>query len=198
MDRENLRSTGLAGLDLALDGGIPKGAVIIVAGTPIDGLDLFGVQFWRGGEEEIATGGSYLMIDDEPNEEMYDARAVRTQELPALAHGERVVIDSLSTIVLREGISAALDLIRQLKIEARAEGSNVVLLLYKGVHTREEEIRLARAADGYIELVQRIVGSEIERMLGIFKMHGINLPNQLVPYNILEDGLELSTTKRVV
>nr|WP_245320938.1 ATPase domain-containing protein [Methanofollis sp. W23] len=193
-----MRSTGLAGLDLALNGGIPRGAVIIVAGTPTDGLDLFGAQFWRGGEEEATMNGIYLMIDDEPSEGMYDARGVNNQDLPTLVTGERIVIDSLSTIILKDGVSAALDLVQALRVEARAEGSNVLLLLYKGLHTREEEIRLTRAADGYIELLQRVVGSEVERMLGIFKMHGSELPNQLVPYNILEDGLELSTTKRVV
>ncbi|WP_265580092.1 RAD55 family ATPase [Methanofollis aquaemaris] len=198
MEKEDLRSTGLIGLDLALEGGIPRGSVIIVAGTPTDGLDLFGIQFWRGGEEETETSGSYLMIDDEPSEKMYDARKVMNIDMPAIAQGERVVLDSLSTIILRDGVGAALELIRELKKKARAEGSNILLLLYKGVHTREEEIRLTRAADGYIELLQRIAGSEVERMLGIFKMHGLNIPNQLVPYNILDDGLELSTTKRVV
>ncbi|WP_246589138.1 RAD55 family ATPase [Methanofollis formosanus] len=199
MEKDNLRSTGLVGLDLALGGGIPRGTVIIVAGTPTDGLDLFGAQFWRGEEEEESEpNGSYLMIDDEPSEKMYDARAVTNQNLPSLVLGERVVLDSLSTIILRDGIDAALDLIRELKKKTQAEDSNVILLLYKGIHTREEEIRLTRAADGYIELLQRITGSEVERMLGIFKMHGLDLPNQLVPYNILADGLELSTTKRVV
>lgn len=198
VDTENLRSTGLAGLDLALNGGIPKGAVIIVAGTPIDGLDLFGAQFWRGSEEETTRNGAYLMIDDEPIEEMHDARTAAPQDLPALMQGERVVLDSLSTIVLRDGIDVALDLIQALKEKAHAERSNVLLLLYKDIHTREEEIRLTRAADGYIELLQQVDGSEVERMLGIFKMRGSDLPNQLVPYNILEDGLELSTTKRVV
>ncbi|TAJ45720.1 RAD55 family ATPase [Methanofollis fontis] len=197
MEREDRRSTGLVGLDLALEGGIPKGAVILVVGNPLNGLDLFARQFWQI-EEEKSDGGTYLILDGDPLEGMIDVREKKLGQFGDLMQGERVVVDSLSTLILDHGLDAALDLIRQAQDYARREGANVLCTLYEGLHSPIEEIRLFRAADGYFELRQQIDGSEVQRKMGIFKMKGLDLPNQLVPYNITAEGLELSTTKRVV
>lgn len=197
MDREKQRSTGLVGLDLVLNGGVPKGTVIIVAGTPTNGLDLFARQFWKGNPDEPEEG-TYLMLDGEVEEGMTDAREIPFEEYPAYLHGQRIVIDSLSSLVQRHGIDAAVDLLTRGLEEKITEGANVVLTLYPGIHRKEDEFKLIRAADGYIELRQGVEGSEVERMLGVFKMARTELPRQLVPYNITAEGLELSTTKRVV
>jgi KaiC/GvpD/RAD55 family RecA-like ATPase len=197
VDREKQRSTGLVGLDLVLNGGVPKGTVIIVAGTPTNGLDLFARQFWKGNPDEPEEG-TYLMLDGEVEEGMTDAREIPFEEYPAHLHGQRIVIDSLSSLVQRHGIDAAVDLLTRGLEEKITEGANVVLTLYPGIHRKEDEFKLIRAADGYIELRQGVEGSEVERMLGVFKMARTELPRQLVPYNITAEGLELSTTKRVV
>lgn len=197
MDKEKLRSTGLVGLDLVLNGGIPKGTAIIVAGTPTNGLDLFARQFWKGNPDKPEEG-TYLMIDGEVEEGMTDAREIPPEEYPAHLHGQRIVIDSLSGVILRHGIDAAVDLVTHRLQEKVAEGANIVLTLYPGIHRKEDEFKLIRAVDGYLELRQGVEGSEVERMLGVFKMTGTELPRQLIPYNITAGGLELSTTKRVV
>jgi KaiC/GvpD/RAD55 family RecA-like ATPase len=197
VDRKNRRTTGLVGLDLALDGGFPRGTTIIASGTATTGLDLFAGQFWRG-ESEAPEEGSYLMLDAEPAEGMTDLRGVGPEEFPQRMHGQKVVIDSLSTVILKYGIEEALELMRKASAFAAENGANVLLLIYSGIHAPEEEIRLFRTADGILELKQTIEGSEVERKMGIFKMKGLDLPRQLVPYNITAEGLELSTTKRVV
>ena len=197
MDREKQRSTGLVGLDLVLNGGIPKGTVIIVAGTPINGLDLFAHQFWKG-DPDNPEEGTYLMIDGQVEEGMIDAREIPPDQYPDHLHGQRIVIDSLSSIILRHGIDPAIDLVTRGLREKVADGSNVILTMYPGIHRNADEFKLIREVDGYIELKQGIEGSEVGRMLGVFKMVGTELPRQLVPYNITAEGLELSTTKRVV
>jgi KaiC/GvpD/RAD55 family RecA-like ATPase len=197
LDREKQRSTGLVGLDLVLEGGIPKGTVIIVAGTPTNGLDLFARQFWKGNPDDPEEG-TYLMLDGEVEEGMTDAREIPLEEYPAHLHGQRIVIDSLSSLILRHGIDAAVDVVAHHLQEKAADGANIVLTLYPGIHRKEDEFKLIRAADGYIELRQGVEGSEVERMLGVFKMVRTELPRQLIPYNITAEGLELSTTKRVV
>ncbi|MDD4254799.1 MAG: ATPase domain-containing protein [Methanofollis sp.] len=197
MDREKQRSTGLVGLDLVLEGGIPKGTVIIVAGTPTNGLELFARQFWKG-DPDNPEEGTYLMLDGKIEEGMTDAREIPPDQYPAHLHGQRIVIDSLSSIILRHGIDDAIDLVTRGLREKVAEGANVALIMYLGIHRKADEIKLIRLVDGYLELKQGIEGSEVERMLGVFKMIGTELPKQLIPYNITAEGLELSTTKRVV
>jgi len=197
VDRANRRTTGLVGLDLALDGGFPKGTTIIAAGTAINGLDLFAGQFWKG-EGGTPEEGCYLMLDAEPGEGMTDLRGVDPGQFPGLMHGQKVVVDSLSTVILAYGIEEALGLVRKASAFAAEHEANVLFLLYAGIHAPEDEIRIFRAADGILDLKQTIEGSEVERKMGIFKMKGLDLPRQLVPYNITAEGLELSTTKRVV
>ncbi|WP_157203185.1 RAD55 family ATPase [Methanofollis liminatans] len=197
MDRANRRTTGLVGLDLALDGGFPKGTTIIAAGTAINGLDLFAGQFWKG-EGGTPEEGCYLMLDAEPGEGMTDLRGVDPGQFPGLMHGQKVVVDSLSTVILAYGIEEALGLVRKASAFAVEHEANVLFLLYAGIHAPEDEIRIFRTADGILDLKQTIEGSEVERKMGIFKMKGLDLPRQLVPYNITAEGLELSTTKRVV
>lgn len=198
MDREKLRSTGLVGLDLVLEGGVPKGTVIIVAGAPANGLDLFARQFWKGNPEEEPEEGTYLMIDGQVEEGMTDAREIPPDQYSAHLQGQRIVIDSLSSIILRYGTDAAVDLVLGDLREKAADGANIVLTLYPGIHQKADEVRLIRLVDGYFELRQEIEGSEVERMLGVFKLTGAEIPRQLIPYNITAEGLELSTTKRVV
>ncbi|MDD3111732.1 MAG: hypothetical protein PHU26_05495 [Methanofollis liminatans] len=197
VDRANRRTTGLVGLDLALDGGFPKGTTIIAAGTAINGLDLFAGQFWKG-EGGTPEEGCYLMLDAEPGEGMTDLRGVDPGQFPGLMHGQKVVVDSLSTVILAYGIEEALGLVRKASAFAVEHEANVLFLLYAGIHAPEDEIRIFRTADGILDLKQTIEGSEVERKMGIFKMKGLDLPRQLVPYNITAEGLELSTTKRVV
>jgi len=197
VDRKNRRTTGLVGLDLALEGGFPKGTTIIATGTAINGLDLFAGQFWRGNLDE-SEEGCYLMLDAEPSEGMTDLRGADPEQFPDLIHGQKIVIDSLSTVILEHGIEKALRLIGRVSVFAAENEANVILLLYNGIHSPEEEVRVFRAVDGILDLRQTIEGSEVDRKMGIFKMKGLELPRQLVPYNITAEGLELSTTKRVV
>lgn len=198
VSREMRRTTGLVGLDLALDGGVPKGSTILASGTPLNGLDLFAAQFWKGDPEAPEEDGCYLMLDAEPAEGMDDVRGVEPERLPGLMHGQRVVIDSLSSVILEHGVRAALALAGKASAFAAEHEANVLFLLYAGVHSAEEEILLIRAADGFLKLEQSVEGTEVDRTMGVFKMKGLDLPNQLVPYNITAEGLELSTTKRVV
>ena len=58
--RTKKRTTGIVGLNLLLDGGFPEGTLVMIYGTPLAGVDLAAVQFWKaeGGEE-----GTYFMND---------------------------------------------------------------------------------------------------------------------------------------
>ncbi|MDN7026124.1 hypothetical protein FGU65_14755 [Methanoculleus sp. FWC-SCC1] len=188
------RSTGIAGLDLALDGGFPVGARIVVSGSVLSGLEHLAHQFWKTEDET----GLYLMLDAEPTQGMYDARELSLKELGAALQGNRIVVDSLSTLIHNYGIDAAAEFLTHTTRDVVDAGGNVLFLLYKGIHTPVEEVCLMRAADVVLLLRQELHGNEFERTLAVEKIRGMQVPSRAVPYNITAKGLELSTTTRVI
>ncbi|MCK8518097.1 ATPase domain-containing protein [Methanoculleus sp. 7T] len=188
------RSTGIAGLDLALDGGFPPGNRIIIFGAPLSGLELLAQQFWQSESQS----GSYLMLDTVPEEGMTDARGMDAAALTEAMQGERVIVDSLSTLILKRGIDAAVEFVLEDTRGIVERGATVVYLLYTGLHSPLEEARMMRAADIFITLRHQIHGNEFERTLAIEKYKGANVPQRVIPYHIVAKGLELSTTSRVV
>ena len=188
------RSTGITGLDLALEGGFSPGSRIVIFGSPLSGLELLAEQFW---EVEDRTG-AYLMLDTMPGEGMVDARGMDPAALVGAMQGDRIVVDSLSTVILEWGIDAAVGLVLKDTREIVCGGANIIYLLYTGLHGPAEEARVMRAADVFITLRHQIHGNEFERMLSIEKFRGEDVPRRVIPYYIMAKGLELSTTSRVV
>jgi KaiC/GvpD/RAD55 family RecA-like ATPase len=187
------RSTGIAGLDLALDGGVPPGTRIVISGSPLSGLELLSQQFWRAG-----GAGAYLMLDAVPLEGMVDARGMNPAALAGAMQGERIVVDSLSTLIAAWGIDAATRFVLEDTRGIIEGGANIVYLLYTGLHNPLEEARMMRAADIYMTLRHQVHGNEFERTLAIEKLKDANVPQRVIPYHIIAKGLELSTTSRVV
>jgi len=66
-------ATGIPGLDAMLDGGVPKGAVVLVTGLPGTGKTCFGLQFLAHG---LAQGekGVYLSLEEDPPQLLATAR----------------------------------------------------------------------------------------------------------------------------
>jgi len=186
------RSTGIAGLDLALDGGFPPATRVVISGYPLSGLELLAQQFWRAGR------GTYLMLDAVPAEGMTDARELDAATLAGTMQGERIVVDSLSTLIAAWGIDTATDFVLHDTREVVDSGATIVYLLYTGLHSPLEEARMMRAADIFITLRHQIHGNEFERTLAIEKIKGSDVPQRVIPYHIVARGLELSTTSRVV
>lgn len=188
------RSTGIAGLDLAFGGGFLPGTRIIVFGSPLSGLELLAQQFWEAG----GRASSYLMLDAAPEEGMIDARGMDLTALAGAMQGERVIVDSLSTLIRVRGIDAAAGLVLEETLDIIERGANIVYLLYTGLHSPYEEARMMRASDVFITLRQQIHGNELERTLSIEKLKGADVPRRVIPYHITAKGLEISTTSRVV
>lgn len=194
MTTNNKRSSGVLGLDPVLDGGFPRGTTIIIMGSPLSGIDLMARQFWETEGEE----GVYLMIDSEIEEGMHDARTLPPDQLSPLYAGQRIVVDSLSSIILHHGIESALSCLLAARAEAAKSGGNIMFLYYTNIHPAQEEIRLLRLADVVIELKEVIFVTEVERQLAVRKVKNNQVPKRLIPFNITEKGIELSTTSRVV
>jgi hypothetical protein len=128
------RTTGIVGLNLLLDGGFPEGTLIMIYGTPLAGVDLAANQFWKaeGGEE-----GTYLMNEGDVDVGMIDATEMHPDLYMTQMAGSRIVVDSLSTIIVKYGIEVALKFLRYAREEMRnAECEYPVCRLYRHPHSR--------------------------------------------------------------
>jgi len=193
--RARKRTTGIVGLNLLLDGGFPEGTLVMIYGTPIAGVDLAAMQFWKaeGGEE-----GTYFMNDGDVDTGMIDAAELHPEMyLPQMAGG-RIVVDSVSAIVMKYGIDGALKFLRLAREEMKKRGANLLFIVYTGIHTPMEMTKLMRAADVVIEFRTTVQQAEIERTLAVQKIRDAAAPQRLLPFIITEKGIEASTTSRVV
>jgi KaiC/GvpD/RAD55 family RecA-like ATPase len=189
------RTTGIVGLNLLLDGGFPEGTLVMIYGTPLAGVDLAAVQFWKaeGGEE-----GTYFMNEGDIDVGMIDATEMHPEMyLPQMAGG-RIVVDSFSTIIIKYGIDGALKFLRLTREEMKKRSANLLFVVYTGIHTPMEMTKIMRAADVVIEFKTTIQQSDIERTLCVHKIKDAAAPQRLLPFIITDHGVEASTTSRVV
>jgi KaiC/GvpD/RAD55 family RecA-like ATPase len=189
------RTTGIVGLNLLLDGGFPEGTLIMIYGTPVSGLDLAAMQFWKaeGGEE-----GTYFMNDGDVDVGMIDALDLHPGMYGQQMAGSRIIVDSLSTIIVRYGVEESLKFLRQTREEMKRRGANLMFVVYTGIHTEMEMTRIMRMADVVIEYKTNVQQAEIERTLAVQKIKDAAAPQRLLPFIITEKGIEASTTQRVV
>jgi KaiC/GvpD/RAD55 family RecA-like ATPase len=198
VDEKKRRTTGVTGLDFPLEGGFPIGTSIIVYGHPLSGVDLMAKQFWRPETADEKEEAVYMILDEDPAEGMIDAKELSLREIAGKMKGSRIIVDSLSRIMLIHGNDKALDFMRNDVRAVLEKGANVMLTLYKDLHKEEDMILIMRSADIFIELGEKIQGNEIERTFWIRKIKGQKIPQRVIPFLITEKGLELSTTSRVV
>jgi len=187
------RSTGIPSLDHVLSGGFLKGTSVVVYGTALSGMELLARQFWQQD-----ANGSYFITDAEPVPGMIDGRTVSLEKYLELGRGERVVVDSLSTVILKYGIDTTVKFLSICAKDIEKRKSNYLFLMYKGLHTPLEEMRVNRAADIVFEFRDEVEGVEVSHSLIIHKIKGMAVPNRAIPLLIMENGLEISTTSRVV
>ena len=189
------RSSGIVGLNLLLDGGFPTGTLIMIYGSPTDGIDIAARQFWRTEGEEV---GTYLVNDSDPEVGMIDVGEVHPTMYQDWLVGDRMVIDSISSLVLKYGIDGTLQFLRQAREEIRGTNANILFLAYTGVHAPIEMTRLMRISDVVIEFKTEVSQAEILRTLAVQKIRKAAAPQRLLPFIITDNGIEASTTSRVV
>jgi KaiC/GvpD/RAD55 family RecA-like ATPase len=193
--RAKKRTTGIVGLNLLLDGGFPEGTLIMIYGTPVAGVDLAAIQFWKAEEGEE---GSYLMNEGDVDIGMIDATEMHPDLYLTQMAGSRIIIDSLSTIIVKYGIDVALKFLGHARDEIRKRNANMIFVVYTGIHMPIEMTRIMRTADIVIEFKTEISQSDIERTLAVQKIRGAAAPQRLLPFIITDKGIEASTTSRVV
>ena len=188
------RSTGIVGLNILLEGGFPEGSLIMVHGTAVAGVDLAAQHFCHGHEEEA---GTYIVPEDLIEAAGPDAK-MNPAMLLAQMGGTRIVVDSLSAIIEQYGIEQTLFLLSLMKDEIRRNKANLMFIVYSGVHSPMEMTRIMRVADVVIEFRTQVQQAEIARTLAVQKIKGAAVPRRLLPFIITDNGIEASTTQRVV
>jgi KaiC/GvpD/RAD55 family RecA-like ATPase len=186
--------TGINGLDLALDGGFLPGSTILVIGSATSGIDQFAKQFW----EVMVEHRRFFMLDGYLIEGMIHARGMTAGEIFSHAGDGGLVIDSLSTLIMKEGIEPVLSGVVQCRSGIQTSRDHALFTLYEGLHAPYNEIMLMRLCDIVIHFHEEIHGNEIVRTLDIKKLTGLQPPARLLPFIITGKGIDLSTTSRVV
>jgi KaiC/GvpD/RAD55 family RecA-like ATPase len=186
--------TGINGFDLALDGGFLPGSTILLIGSATSGIDQFARQFWG----ILPEHRKFFMLDGYLLEGMIHARNLTTSEIFENAGNGGLIIDSLSTLIMREGIDPVLAGVVSCRASVQASRDNAFFTLYEGLHAPYNEIQLIRLCDVVIHLHEEKHGNEIIRTLNVKKMTGLMPPGRLLPFIISGKGIELSTTSRVV
>jgi KaiC/GvpD/RAD55 family RecA-like ATPase len=189
------RTTGIVGLNLLLDGGFPEGTLIMIYGTPVAGVDLAAYQFWKAEEGEE---GTYLMNDGDVEVGMIDATEMHPDLYLTQMAGSRIVIDSLSTLIVKYGVDVALKFLRHAREEMRKRNANLLFVVYTNIHQQIDMTRIMRAADVVIEFKTEVTQADIERTLAVQKIKDAAAPQRLLPFIITDKGIEASTTSRVV
>ena len=187
-----MKTSGVPGLDPVIGGGYRAGSRIIMYGSPLSGMDALASQFAR------ANAGVYLSLDEEARDGMIPAAGLSIEDLAHDIRGDAAVVDSLSTIILDRGIAQVIRLLTIATAAFRKDGGCLLSTVYEGIHTPYEEALIFRQADIVIRLSAEIHQSQIERRLQIMKYRGMRIPDRTVPFVITGEGIELSTTSRVV
>lgn len=186
--------TGINGFDLALDGGFLPGSTVLLIGSSTSGIDQFARQFW----EILPEHRRFFMLDGYLLDGMVHARSLSTTEIFAHAGDGGLIIDSLSTLIMREGIEPVLAGVVSCRSTIQASRDNALFTMYEGLHAPYNEILLVRLCDVVIHLHEDMHGNEIIRTLNVKKLTGLQPPGRLLPFIITGKGIELSTTSRVV
>ncbi|MHB8633291.1 MAG: RAD55 family ATPase [Thermoplasmatota archaeon] len=204
-------TTGLAGLDAQLGGGIPPGTVHVLFSEPMNAHELMMYHFAAGGTR-LAGGTAFLATDATAEEvtrgvELVGGMPQRVQVvalpiggrwvLPDAKPGLRVVIDSGSTFLMEAGWDDAFAQLSALKAKMRASGDNLFVAVTSALHTPVEQARLKQWADGVMELGFDRQGFGLYAFLKVTKMRGVADSARLLLFRETEQGLAVESTRRV-
>lgn len=203
-------SSGLAGLDAQLGGGIPIGSCHVVLGEPMNAQELLSYHF----AAVPSPGGSVFYTTDYSPEEVQQGikRVGGKPEKTTVAHlpkthgkwtigaptkGSRVIVDSFSDVVQAQGWDEAFAQLRHLKEETRKTGAILFITAATGLHDDVQRTRLRQWADGVLELGFDRQGFGLYAYLKVTKMRGVPESARFLLFKETEQGLFMESTKRV-
>jgi circadian clock protein KaiC len=215
-------SMGVPGLDEMMDGGLPRGYSMLLAGPSGSGKSILAAAFLDAGVRNGETG-VIAAFERRPNrvhskalaQAIEDGRVsvveshaadISIEEVMQLLIAEigrlgasRVVIDSLSGFELALGPSFKEDFRESLlRLVMSLTGLGVTVLMTSELEDRYTDLRFSPYGTAFMTdaiIVQRYieVQSRLRRVLAVVKVRDSRHSDQLREYRIGDDGIELGT-----
>jgi len=101
--------SGIDGLDSLIDGGLPKGSLILLAGNPGTGKTVFGMQFLCRGAQDYGENGIYVSFAESEDTLSHNMSKLFGYDLKTVEKGKVKVLDF--TTVTEKGLSTILEMI---------------------------------------------------------------------------------------
>ncbi|MGQ9460390.1 MAG: ATPase domain-containing protein [Candidatus Bathyarchaeaceae archaeon] len=106
---EDRVSSGIDGLDSLIDGGFPKGSLILLAGNPGTGKTVFGMQFLCKGAKDYGENGIYVSFAESEDTLFHNMSKLFGYDLKTVEDGKVKVLDF--TTVTEKGLSTILEMV---------------------------------------------------------------------------------------
>lgn len=200
-------TTGLAGLDAQLGGGVPPGTVHVLISEPMNAQELFTYHFAtgegpclflatdsdpeeiEGGLQRVATGNAKVAVKElVPNKD---------GSLPTAPEDARYVLDTFSAYNATVGWERAWPALQKLKSQIRDSGQVALITLIQGLQPEREVQRLKLWADGVLELGFDRQGFGLYPFLKVTKMRGVPDSARFLLFKETAKGLFMESTRRV-
>lgn len=102
-------STGIAGLDDVLEGGIPARSTVLVSGQPGTGKTLFGMQFLYHGASELGESGIMISYEENRQDIREAAEAIGFDDWAMHVEAGDIVIHDKRDMLADQGFTATVD-----------------------------------------------------------------------------------------
>jgi len=213
--------TGIPGLDELIDGGIPRGHLVVLAGDPGSGKTCFCMEFIYNGCTKYDEPGIYISLEESAEEIISNAAdfgwdfqklvdegklVVETVELYDFEKLKTLIEDSIATVkagrlIIDPGVIFRLYFERELEARKRIVALGKMLKKIDCTTIITNEISLDKqkslfgleeyVADGVILLYHSKIENRFVRSLGVLKMRGTKISEKLHPVVITGDGVKV-------
>ncbi|MCX8202640.1 MAG: hypothetical protein N3G74_02450 [Candidatus Micrarchaeota archaeon] len=219
--RAGIAQTGIEGLDKMLDGGIPKGSVVLVSGGTGSGKSILASQFLYKGITDFKEAGFYISFD-ERKRSMYRNLAKFGWNFSAYEAQKKFIFIEYPIHEAKEFLSqesTLFNLIVELEIERLViDPITPLTMLYVEEHKRRQEMMklvdtlrswgtttllisesksgsetagIEPLCDGVLKLSEIQNKSYTIKTLEIVKMRGMDFIKRPVPYKLGKEGIKV-------
>ncbi len=200
-------TTGLAGLDAQLGGGVPPGTVHVLISEPMNAQELFTYHFASGDgpclfvttdvDPDEIHGGLQRVAPKADDVKVQEYKRSSTGKLPAAPKDSRYVLDNFSAYRDDIGWDKAFAGLQVLKDQVRSSGQIALVTAVAGLHDEAELARLKLWADGILELGFDRQGFGLYPFLKVTKMRGVPDSARFLLFKETAKGLFMESTRRV-
>jgi len=117
--------TGIDGLDSLIEGGFPRGSLVLLAGNPGTGKTIFSMQFLHKGAEDYGENGIYVSFAENEDTIVHNLSRLFGRDLRKREEGNGKVKILDFTTVTEKGLSTILEMI--LEEVTRLEAKRLVI-----------------------------------------------------------------------